>query len=128
MRSVGWRPSFSWCAIWLKLITLKALKKAEYPQTQIDFIQKLFNPNSQQTYKNFDKVGLTSDEPEVGYGAIYKYKGCSGHTVLIESVDDGLFGTYEGNSGDKVSHKHHLLNDYQLMGFLKLILDNNVYK
>lgn len=65
--------------------------------------EKLFSASATSTYKNFDIAGKTSQEPQVGYGVIWRHgNGWQGHAGVIVSVDNnsGSFEAVEGNGND----------------------------
>lgn len=122
MIKIGWKKGWHWCCLFAKLV-FKESYSAIYGDNseQVNSIVKLFSANSQQTYRNFEKKGLTGKEPRPGAVMILKYKGVSGHTGIVTEVrGEGYFMTVEGNNKDMVREVLRSTTNPSLLGFCYL--------
>ena len=105
MASVGWRPGYSWCVYFTKLVWKKSIKN----DTVRNIAMKLINGNSQVTLANFqkDQSGrfILTDSARAGAIVIFQeYKNGSGspsgHAGIVIEVHPGYYFTIEGNTND----------------------------
>ena len=104
MKGIGWRPTWSYCCLWAKLVITTAYK-LKYPEPEYTDkhkrLAKLFSANSQQTFNNFFKDGTypISDKPSDAALTIWKKVGVTGHTGIAAGKEDEkhIFTCYEAN-------------------------------
>jgi len=118
-----WRKGDAWCCDFAHLVWHQAYKEYELSTKIID---KLFSPNSQRTFRNFNNYNKTmiSNIPSPGSIGILKYGRVYGHTFIVESIIDELsYKTIEGNFKDMVKRNTRNLKDKRLLGFIKIGLE-----
>ena len=126
MIDVGWRAGMEWCALFGEMVWTNAYLDV-YGYIPEEF-PKLFSANSQQTYKNFAKVGWNTDhsEPTMGCLVIWKSKdkgSVKGHVDICEVPDLHRVKVIGGNVSDGVRSKVKALvgyGNYELLGFVHL--------
>lgn len=105
MVSVGWRPGYSWCVYFTKLVWKKSISN----DTIRNLSMKLINGNSQVTLANFQKDlsgrFILTDSALPGAIVIFQEfkagKGQpSGHAGIVTEVFPGRYNTIEGNTND----------------------------
>ena len=128
---LGWRPSWDWCAYFVKLVLLEAFANLRLSE-QYYFVKRYFTGRTQETWKNFRdhprKFFELAAEPERGSVALWRniYNQSKGHTGIVVSRLGGRFRTIEGNRRNDVGYMTRSLKAYtqpegrlQLLGFIR---------
>lgn len=132
MKSVGWKVSYQWCALFSELVWHEAFQGDE---NMLKIIKDKFSASAFKTFLNFDKVGMTSKTPEVGSVVIWRQvkKGVpqwTGHAGIVTEVHKDHFVSIEGNTNDaggregyivavkKRKYSFKVFNGLELVGFV----------
>lgn len=102
METVGWRPSYQWCALFTELVWHESFQGDD---KMLKLIKDKFSASAYKTYLNFDKVGMTSKKAEVGAVVIWRQfkRGVAqwtGHAGIVTEVHKDHFISIEGNTND----------------------------
>jgi len=100
MVRAGWQNGHSWCAYFVEKVTDEAYNNIKvFPWTRDFFNNYIFSAGAVATFNNAKKKGLTTDVPIPGYFMAWQRKGdWQGHIGIVESVDNGMLTTIEGNT------------------------------
>jgi len=123
MKAVGFVSGMEWCALFVKLVVLKAFY---YNPVRNNLLNKKMNGSTQLTFdffsknKGFWKVSIT---PKVG--SIVNWRSvetpASGHFGIVYEVKKNEFYTIEGNKNNQVDVVKHNISEMDKTTGLKLI-------
>ncbi len=113
MRSFGFQPGWSWCALFCELVWRKAYRILKLTATE-KLLGQLFSASVLATKNNFVAYGCKLErEPQVGSLVIMQHgRSALGHIGVVEKIEKGYVHTIEGNTsaagsreGDRVDRK-----------------------
>jgi hypothetical protein len=128
----GFRKTWAWCAIFVRLVALNT-----YPD-QSPKLRRYFSPSVMTTFRNFRNAGYAiSFTPAVNYLVFYQMfkngKGQgTGHIGIVSKINGMTYNDISGNTneagsreGNIVAEKEHKLNlttanGLRCIGFIKL--------
>lgn len=96
MESVGWKKGEAWCTYLGELICKEAMPEL------FGVLDKLFTASATETWKNFDIAKMTTQKPEVGMLAVFRFgNGWQGHFGVVSKVfNENSFMLIEGNTNN----------------------------
>jgi CHAP domain len=123
MKAVGFQIDYQWCALFVKLVILKAFYNNTY---RFELLKKKMNASTQLTFKYFlQNKGFwkVSTKPKVG--AIINWQKISepskGHFGIVYKVSGNTFYSIEGNKNNQVSIVKHSLSELNITSGIKLL-------
>tara|TARA_R110002153_G_scaffold189041_4_gene341891 strand:+ start:5293 stop:5976 length:684 start_codon:yes stop_codon:yes gene_type:complete len=132
MKSVGWKVSYQWCALFAELVWFESFQGNE---KMLKIIKDCFSASAFKTFLNFEKIGRTSKTPEVGSVVIWRQvkRGVpqwTGHAGIVTEIHKDYFVSIEGNTNDaggregyivatkKRKYSFKVFNGLELVGFI----------
>lgn len=134
MDSVGFKDGYPWCALFCELVWVEAYK--DFCPELLPVLAKEFSAGTIKTFRNFKKLGWTSEVPEEGDIVIWQsYKNgkgkTTGHAAIVMAVNGRTISTIEGNTNDKGGREGYIVakktrkinftnnNGLRMLGFIK---------
>jgi hypothetical protein len=111
----------AWCAAFVGWCLEAAWKEEHPPIAPLPFAR---SSSARGLWRNVGKAGSFPTEPQPGDLVCWARgkEGWQGHVALVESVEDGLIHTIEGNVGAFPAHVKRLVHDVtreRLLGYAR---------
>jgi hypothetical protein len=96
MEAVGWKKGEAWCTYFGELVCKEAMPELT------NLFNRLFSGSATETWKNFDIAKMTTQTPEVGMLAVFRFgNGWKGHFGIVTKVfSENSFMLVEGNTNN----------------------------